>query len=261
MDVRFPARPPERALHDAVVFLLAQAARVPPIKPLIHLVVQIVLLGLSDQNLRLLRQARHVRETRRPAARAPAHEALLCFPVEGFRADVARLTFCVVRTRLRRNRHGLLIFVVGVVLFRVAAAVNSLADLLVAAAPVVVLACGIAVPGFAPHASRGVVLHLRRFEEAKALLRKTIPVVQRVFGICHDLTLTINLIYAEALYKDDGATLDDLREAVSTLEETERIARRVLGSAHPLAEQIEYHLQVSRAALGARGTLQLAGDA
>jgi len=85
--------------------------------------------------------------------------------------------------------------------------------------------------------------------------------VQRVFGICHDLTLTINLIYAEALYKDDGATLDDLREAVSTLEETERIARRVLGSAHPLAEQIEYHLQVSRAALGARGTLQLAGDA
>ena len=26
-----------------------------------------------------------------------------------------------------------------------------------------------------------------------------------------------------ALYKDDGATLDDLREAVTTLEETERI--------------------------------------
>ena len=32
------------------------------------------LTGLRDQNLRLLRQTRHVREARRPAARAPAHE-------------------------------------------------------------------------------------------------------------------------------------------------------------------------------------------
>ena len=40
--------------------------------------------------------------------------------------------------------------------------------------------------------------------------------------------------YAEALYKDTGATLDDLREAVTTLEKTERTARRVLGGAHPL---------------------------
>ena len=43
------------------------------------------------------------------------------------------------------------------VLFRVAAAVYFLTDLLVAAAPVVVLACGIAVSGFAPHTTRGVV--------------------------------------------------------------------------------------------------------
>ena len=35
------------------------------------------------------------------------------------------------------------------------------------------------------------------------------------------------------------ATLDDLREAVTTLEDTERIARRVLGSAHPIAVGIE----------------------
>ena len=39
------------------------------VPPLIHF-VQIVLLGLRNQNLRLLRQARHVRESRRPAARA-----------------------------------------------------------------------------------------------------------------------------------------------------------------------------------------------
>ena len=42
-----------------------------------------------------------MREARRPAARAPAHESLLCFPVQGLRADVARLALRVVRARLR----------------------------------------------------------------------------------------------------------------------------------------------------------------
>ena len=46
----------------------------------------------------------------------------------------------VVRARLDGLRDGLLVFFVGVVLFRVAAAVYLLAFLLVAAAPVVVLA-------------------------------------------------------------------------------------------------------------------------
>ena len=52
--------------------------------------------------------------------------------------------------------------------------------------------------------------------------------------------------YAEALYKDTGATLDDLREAVTTLEETTRIARRVLGGAHPLERDIELPSKVAR---------------
>ena len=58
--------------------------------------------------------------------------------------------------------------------------------------------------------------------------------------------------YARALYKADGATLDDLREAVTTLEDTVRIARRVLGGAHPLTEGIERDLQNAQAALAAR---------
>ena len=61
----------------------------------------------------------------------------------------------------------------------------------------------------------------------------------------------MRLVYAGALYKDDGATLDDLREAVTTLEKTERTARRVLGSAHPTATTIEYDLRRARAALHA----------
>ena len=61
-------------------------------------------------------------------------------------------------------------------------------------------------------------------------------------------------IYAEAQYKDDRATLEDLREAVTTLEETTRIARRVLGGAHPTTTGIERCLRESRAALCARET-------
>ena len=55
-----------------------------------------------------------------------------------------------------------------------------------------------------------------------------------------------------ALYKDAGATLADHREAVTTLEDTERIARRVLGGAHPTTTLIDESLRRSRAALRAR---------
>ena len=60
--------------------------------------------------------------------------------------------------------------------------------------------------------------------------------------------------YALALYDNPAATLDDLREAVTTFEETERVARQVLGSAHPLFGIIERDLQGARAALRARET-------
>jgi len=75
---------------------------------------------------------------------------------------------------------------------------------------------------------------------------------RRVFGENHESTLKIRWTYAEALYKDDGATLDDIREAVTTLEDTARIARRVLGGAHPVTDGIENELQDARAALRAR---------
>ena len=59
-------------------------------------------------------------------------------------------------------------------------------------------------------------------------------------------------IYATALYHDTGATLDGLREAVTTLEEIERTARRVLGGAHPTTTGVVRSLQEARAALRAR---------
>ena len=75
------------------------------------------------------------------------------------------------------------------------------------------------------------------------------PVARRVLGDSHELTLKMRYNYAKALYRADGATLDDLREAVTTLEETTRTARRVLGSAHPLTGGIEETLRRSQAVL------------
>jgi len=98
----------------------------------------------------------------------------------------------------------------------------------------------------------GNLVDLGRYAEVKALIRKTLPAARRVLGDCNDTTLRMRWNYALALYRNDGATLVDLREAVETLEETDRTARRVLGTAHPLASAIERDLRRSRAALGAR---------
>ena len=61
-------------------------------------------------------------------------------------------------------------------------------------------------------------------------------------------------LYARALCDDPVATLDDLREAVSTLEEIERTARRVFGSGYPTVDTFVESLQHARAALAARET-------
>ena len=83
---------------------------------------------------------------------------------------------------------------------------------------------------------------------------KMIPVARRVLGDNAEDTLRMRKVYARALYEDDGATLRAIRKAVTTLEDTERIARRVFGGAHPLTRRIEDHLHESRAVLRARET-------
>ena len=77
---------------------------------------------------------------------------------------------------------------------------------------------------------------------------------RRVLGENIETTLRLRSTYAEVLYSDDDATLDDVREAVMTLEDAGRIARRVLGDSYPLTERIGGELQDARAALRARET-------
>ena len=75
---------------------------------------------------------------------------------------------------------------------------------------------------------------------------------RRVLGEGHEIKLTMSWNYARALYENASATLNDVCEAVTTLEETKRKARRVMGRAHPLAMNIESSLRESREALSAR---------
>ena len=82
------------------------------------------------------------------------------------------------------------------------------------------------------------------------------PVARRVLGENDDLTLKLGLIYGQSLFSDPGATRNDLREAVTTLEETAPRARRVLGGAHPDTVGIEDSLRKARAVLRAREKTQ-----
>lgn len=93
---------------------------------------------------------------------------------------------------------------------------------------------------------------LQQPEEAKKVLRKMLPVAPRVLGESNELTLMMRKVYARTLYENPAATLDDLSEAATTLEDTARTAQRVLGGAYPMVAEIEQALQASRAALSAR---------
>ena len=95
------------------------------------------------------------------------------------------------------------------------------------------------------------LLLLKRFEEAKTLMRKTMPVARRVLGEGHRVTLKNEVILRVGALPWD-ATVDDVREAVTTLGKTGETARRVLGGPHPLVAQIEGNLRDARAALRAR---------
>ena len=60
--------------------------------------------------------------------------------------------------------------------------------------------------------------------------------------------------YCNKTYGDRSATLDNLRLAVTTLEDVVRITRRVFGGAHPTTKGFERNLRNARAALSARET-------
>ena len=95
------------------------------------------------------------------------------------------------------------------------------------------------------------LIKLNRFEEARSLLRKSIPVARRVLGESDRLTLEMRWCYATALYQDEGASLDDRREAVATLESVAHSWKRIFGPAHPETPKVQGALKYAREALAA----------
>ena len=75
------------------------------------------------------------------------------------------------------------------------------------------------------------------------------PVARRVLGASHEFTFKMSLSYAAAIVNASGATLDDVREAVNTLEETARTARQVLGGQHPTTVEAKRSLFAVQAIL------------
>ncbi len=71
----------------------------------------------------------------------------------------------------------------------------------------------------------------------------------------HASVCRIRYHYARALYSATVTTLDDLNEAVTTLEDAERTARRVLGGANPVTVGVGRELLRARVVLRARETL------
>ena len=102
---------------------------------------------------------------------------------------------------------------------------------------------------------------LNRHKEVKALMRKKMPAVRRVLGDSNDTTLRMRANYNVALVNANCSTLDDIREAVETLEEIVRTTRRVLGGSHPVTEDIGRCVRHSRAVLRARETPPPEGSA
>ena len=93
---------------------------------------------------------------------------------------------------------------------------------------------------------------LQRYEETKALLRKTMPVARRVLGELHRLALKMRWLYARALYLDASATLGDLRESVEILESVANSWKRIFGQAHPDTPKVQGALKEAREALAER---------
>ena len=95
----------------------------------------------------------------RPNTMVPGAQLLLAVAAHfrAQRASRAPIASRPIGALLDRDRDGLLVFFVGVVLLRVAAAVYFLTHLLVAAAPVVHLASLVTVSHFASYTPRSVV--------------------------------------------------------------------------------------------------------
>ena len=90
------------------------------------------------------------------------------------------------------------------------------------------------------------------YDKAKSLHRRTIPMARRALGDSNDITLRMRWLYANCLCDYKNATLDDLVEAVETLEAVAKLWKRVMGERHPETPAVLEALKVAREKLRLR---------
>ena len=83
----------------------------------------------------------------------------------------------------------------------------------------------------------------REFEEAQSLAREELPAIIDRHGPDGSLTLEVRAWYARALFRADGASEDDVAEALTILEDVLRRSKRVLGDSHPDTERARKFLE------------------
>ena len=89
------------------------------------------------------------------------------------------------------------------------------------------------------------LLDLRRFKEAKKVLRKVMPVAGRVLGNDHELMSSIREDLCRATLHGDSSA-NEKRDALKMLEDTLGVMRRVLGPQHPDTQRVQESLHMYR---------------
>ena len=90
---------------------------------------------------------------------------------------------------------------------------------------------------------------LQQFDEARTFLRDRIPEAVRALGKDHGTTLRLERMHAQCLYRNDGASRDDITTAIATLEELYRRITRIYGATHPQARGTQDYLEKARETL------------
>ena len=80
------------------------------------------------------------------------------------------------------------------------------------------------------------------------MAREELPAIIDRHGPDGSLTLEVRAWYARALFRADGASEDDVAEALTILEGVLRRSKRVLGDSHPDTERARKFLEEVRSA-------------
>ena len=87
--------------------------------------------------------------------------------------------------------------------------------------------------------------------EFNSLLREALPHA-RALGPEDDTYLGLRALQAQAVTDDAAASLDDVAEAVTILEDISNISRRVMGPTHPLSKLRAHNLAIAQRKLARR---------